>query len=140
MKKIVTSFYRCKKSVLCLLQYYKINITFQVLISDMWYNTPWSKIMQIVSIISLRYTYIWCYQRKGIILQNKNRRLWSDATHTAIFVAHGQLKKHLWSSLCSANKKCYHKNVKTADLGGHCLFNNKVHFADDVTHIGCYFI
>ena len=36
--------------------------------------------------------------------------------------------EHFCPSLCSFNLKYYHEIVKTADLGGHCLFLYKAGF------------
>ena len=44
-------------------------------------------------------------------------------------------RQHFCRSLRSVNKTNCRKSMKTADLGCRCLFRNKVHFADDITHI-----
>ena len=47
---------------------------------------------------------------------------------SSIFVADDHLKWTFCCCLCSFNHKYYHKSVKTADLGGHCLFLHKAGF------------
>ena len=80
---------------------------------------------------------MWCHMRKGTLLRNKYLRPWSEAAHDVWCLIRAYDISCSWAfeenifcrSMCNVNKKYYPKRVKTADLGWHCSFRNKVPFS-----------
>jgi len=73
---------------------------------------------------------------KSCLMEDKYRRPWSDAAHDARRLARAYDNCRIWTStanisvaLCAVSIPIFfHKRVKTADIGGHCLFLHKACF------------
>ena len=93
------------------------------------------------------WTYMWRHLRKGTLLRNKYHRPWSDAAHDARRPTRAFDKCRSLASeeniccrfICIGNQKYYRKTVKTADLGGHCLFRSEFrwwrHILEKMLHL-----
>ena len=86
---------------------------------------------------------MWRHQRKGTLWGEKiskaliRCRAWCVASDQGLryFSLMDISGKHSCRSLCSVIQKSYRNCVKTADLGRHCFFRNKVPFSLMTSHM-----